>query len=382
MSFGLPLNELQDLRRSLHSRPEVSGNEKQTAATLVDFLKPIPGIRLQKGIGGHGLVAVFPGAEPGPAIAFRADLDGLDIVEVNDLAYRSKNRGKSHTCGHDGHMAILAGLARWLGENPPGKGEVILVFQPAEETGEGAERMLRDPAFSWFKPDFIYALHNLPGFPKNEIIVREEIFSAYVRSLLIRLSGRTSHAAEPEFGKNPASVMALLLHAAGRFTQNQPESADFRVVTPVYARLGEKAYGVAAGAGEVHFTLRTWSESEMEKISKLFLHIADTEGNAQGLRVKHNWKYTFYPTLNHPEALHHIVTAAGELGLTLRKKTVPFKWGEDFGMFTRHFRGAMFGLGAGEESPALHNPDYDFPDELIPAGAGMFIRLIQNHLSE
>ncbi|MGC9470829.1 MAG: amidohydrolase [Bacteroidales bacterium] len=376
---GALLKELAELRHFLHAHPEVSGNEKRTAAALVDFIGPVSGAEIVSQVGGYGFLVVFNSGIPGPFLAFRADMDALDIQEAVDRPYRSIHTGISHACGHDGHSVILAGVARWLDDHPLKKGRVALVFQPSEENGEGAQRMLEDKKMRDFLPDYCYALHNLPGYPLHQVVVRKKYFTAYVKSLLVTLTGKTSHAAEPEHGTNPAAAMALLLHAAGKFTRNRPADPDFTVVTPVYARLGEKAYGVSAGYGEVHYTLRTWTEERMDETAGMLLRLVQKQAEEEGLTAETVWKYTFFPTLNHPDAVEHIARAARSAGLEVTEPAEPFKWGEDFGMFTRRFRGAMFGLGSGKNMPALHNPDYDFPDALLGTGIRIFTELLKNH---
>jgi len=377
--IGALLEELTELRHFLHAHPEVSGHEKRTAAALVDFIGSLSGAEIVSRVGGYGFLVVFDSGIPGPFLAFRADMDALNIQETVDRPYRSVYRGVSHTCGHDGHSAILAGVARWMDDHPLKKGKVALVFQPSEENGKGAQLMLQDKKMREFSPDFCYALHNLPGYPLHRVVVRKDVFTAYVKSLLVFLQGKTSHAAEPEHGVNPAATMALLLYAAGKFTRNRPADPDFTVVTPVYARLGEKAYGVSAGYGEVHYTLRTWTEERMDETTRMFLHLVQKQAEEEGLTAETEWKYTFFPTLNHPDAVEYIARAARSAGLTVTEPAEPFKWGEDFGMFTRRFKGAMFGLGSGVNTPALHNPDFDFPDALLTTGIRIFTELLKNH---
>ncbi len=364
--------DLAALRRRLHAHPELSGQERQTAALVAAELRELHPDLLLEGLGGTGVAAVFEGREPGAGLLFRAELDALPIEEVNDFEYRSVSAGISHKCGHDGHMAILLGLARRVALRRPPRGRVILLFQPAEETGEGARKVLDDVRFEQIRPDFAFALHNLPGYPLGAVINRKGAFTAGVRSLIIRLQGMTSHAAEPEHGVNPAPAIADLLHLAERLTQPNPARPDFRLVTPVYATLGERAYGVSAGYGEVHFTIRCWSSDQMEELAGDLLRMTESIVRGYGLEYDTEWTNIFYANYNDAEVVNIIREAALQNGRLHLERREPLKWGEDFGAFTQRFKGAMFGLGAGEEAPALHNPDYDFPDELIEAGVDLF----------
>lgn len=169
-----------------------------------------------------------------------------------------------------------------------------------------------------------------------------------MKSLLVFLQGKTSHAAEPEHGVNPAATMALLLYAAGKFTRNRPADPDFTVVTPVYARLGEKAYGVSAGYGEVHYTLRTWTEERMDETTRMFLHLVQKQAEEEGLTAETEWKYTFFPTLNHPDAVEHIARAARSAGLTVTEPAEPFKWGRISACLPAGSKGPCSGWDRGE----------------------------------
>ena len=157
--------ELVMLRRELHQAPEVSGEEALTAARIMEFVERLNPDRLVSGLGGHGVAAVFDSGQPGPSVLFRCELDGLPIKEISAVDWRSRTDGKGHLCGHDGHMAIVCGLGMALAARRPARGRVIVLFQPAEETGAGAAAVIADPDFSSLRPDFAFALHNLPGLP-------------------------------------------------------------------------------------------------------------------------------------------------------------------------------------------------------------------------
>src|SRR5699024_2334052 len=161
--------------------------------------------------GGNGMVASYEGDEEGSTVMIRCELDALPIAEENDIEYKSTHEGNGHKCGHDGHMAILCGVAKCLEAERPAKGKVQLLLQPAEETGEGAARMLDDKTFKKFNPDVIFALHNVPGFETHQIVCREGVFAAASEGLIVRFKGATSHAAQPEEGRSPALAMAQLV---------------------------------------------------------------------------------------------------------------------------------------------------------------------------
>jgi amidohydrolase len=367
------LESLAETRRELHQQPELSGQEEDTAAFIAGYLREHTSAEIMAGIGGTGLIAQFDSGEAGPSLLFRAELDALPIAEANEFDHRSQREGVAHKCGHDGHAAILLGLARRLEESPPQRGKALLLFQPAEETGEGAEWVLQDEQFERLLPiDHAFALHNLPGFPLGKIVARTGAFTAAVRSSIIRLQGKTAHAAEPEHGISPALAIADILQQAPRRSRPELDADDFAILTPVYVAMGEKAYGTAAGQGEVHLTLRTWSETAMDELCQQWTAYLEELAGRHGLELALDWTDTFQSCHNDKQAVGLLREAAAQCGMAFETREHPFKWGEDFGAFTQRYPGAMFGLGAGEDRPALHNPDYDFPDELLWPGIRLF----------
>lgn len=310
----------------------------------------------------------------------RADIDALPINEINSFKHRSKYNGISHKCGHDGHTTIMLGVAVMLSKHALKGGKIILLFQPSEEDGKGAQMVLKDPFFKDLKIDFAFALHNLPGFEKHQIVIKKNNFTSNVKSVAIKLRGKTAHAAEPEKGYNPANAIAHILNFAESESNNQPDNPNFSLITPIYVTMGEKAYGVSAGYGEVHFTLRSWStqliKEKQERLEFLLTNLA-TE---HSLEITTTWFEEFYANLNNSEAVAMIKQAANQQNLKINEIQTPFKWGEDFGLFTQQYNGAMFGLGAGKNTPALHNPDYDFPDEITMTGVELFYNLAKNTL--
>jgi len=373
----LPLDRLKHLRQKvLHRYPELSGDEKQTAEHILSFLKPYSPDEIVTGLGGHGVAAIYRGQAEGPRTIIRCELDALAIDESLDIDHQSKHEGISHKCGHDGHMAIVSGLATMLHEQPPKSGEVVLLYQPSEEDGQGAKAVIADKKFKDLEPDWVFALHNLPGFPLNQVIVKDGRFNPAVNSLIVRFRGCTSHAAEPEKGRNPALAMAELVQEMTAWNDYADDAEEFTVITPVYQHMGEKAYGVSAGDGEVHFTMRCDTSGKMKDLEKRAEQLARKIADKHELALLVEWLEEFYSSHNDEDAVDHIRKAAEALKYDLYEQPVPFKWGEDFGMFVHHFRGAMFCIGAGEDQPALHHPDYDFPDEIIETGTRIFYQII------
>lgn len=371
------LRKLIYLRRELHAHPETAMEEHWTADRIKRYLEVLTPDALLTNVGGTGVLARFDGRGAGPELLFRCELDALPIEEENDFSHRSTIQGRSHKCGHDGHMAILCGLAERLAAERPASGRAWLLFQPAEENGLGAEAVLADERIKDLHFDHVFALHNLPGVPKGTVMLRPDSFTAAVNSIIITLKGRTSHAAEPEHGINPAAAMGELMTRSLALDHNVPADPHMRVVTPVYARLGSKDYGISAGSAEVHLTLRCWHDAELDALQRGVETIAQEVSARHKLR--HDIAYTqhFHANQNDAATVDIVRSAVEAVGLKHRTPDHPFKFGEDFGLFTQRYPGCMFGLGAGEGTPALHNPDYDFPEDLIPQGIAVFERIVR-----
>ena len=381
IEMNINFERLTQFRRKLHQNPELSGHESWTAKQLVEELKKCEPDQIWTHVGGHGVVAAFDSGFDGPKVMLRADMDALPIQEVNTFEYRSKFQNVSHKCGHDGHSTILLGVAQFLQQQPPKKGKVLLLFQPAEENGEGARAVIEDEKWQEMQPDYVFALHNLPGFPLGQIVVKPNTFTASVNSLIIHLKGKTSHAAEPEHGLNPALALAKIIEQVLKLANNDAEDEAMRVITVVHIHLGELAYGISAGQGSLHLTLRCWNDEHLEKLEKDIRETAKKNALEERLEVSFEETQRFHANQNDAEAVTWVRKAAQAANLDLLDKKMPFKWGEDFGLFTAKYPGCMFGLGGGESLPALHNPDYDFPDEITPSGVQIFTQIINQILN-
>ncbi len=369
-------------RWDLHRHPELSGEEAETAARIVEMLKPTAPDRLFTGLGGHGVAAVWEGTEAGPSILLRADTDALPIEETGAVPHRSTIPGKAHLCGHDGHTTILVGVARWLARNPPATGRAILLFQPAEEDGAGAARVIADPRFAALSPDYALALHNMPGVPLGAAVLAEGVMNCASRGMKIVLTGRTAHASQPDTGLSPVPAMSRLMReltALGRGgSQADP---DFSLVTVTHAAIGAPAFGVAPGRAELWVALRTQRDSGMQAlVAAAQTRVADA-ARTTGLTAEITWHDVFLHCENAPEATRLLAAALAAEGLPLVPGELPMRASEDFGRYGTHAKAAMMLLGAGEDCPALHNPDYDFPDALIEIGARIFTRCLRTHLS-
>ncbi len=369
--------DLIDFRRELHTYPELSGAEKDTEKRIINKLKEFQPTQIIASLGGHGVAAIYDSGKAGKTVLFRADTDALPIQEVNDFAHKSVYEGVSHKCGHDGHTAILVGLAKKLNQYPLKAGKVILLFQPAEEIGIGAKAVLEDEKFKEIQPDYAFALHNVPGFPKGQIVCRKGNFTPAAISLVIKMQGKQAHAAQQENGINPDRAIASIMHQIQQLHHPDLGSKDFIKFTTIYTRIGSKDYGISAGDGELHYTLRCWNKEKLDQAKQQLTDLIRKTCHENKLGFTIDWIYYFAANINDSYAVDCIEKAAKANQFDYLDKPLPFQWGEDYGLFTENISGAMFGLGSGEDSPALHHDNYDFPDEIIPYGVDTFYSIAQ-----
>ena len=361
------LEHLIEIRKKLHRNPELSGNEKDTSKLIKSLMITYRPDRIIEGLGGFGLAVVFNGKQAGPSVMFRCELDALPILENSKIPHQSDNHGVAHKCGHDGHMTIMIGLAEAIFHDPPEKGRVILLFQPAEENGEGALAVIRDNKFRDIEPEYIFALHNLPGYPEKTMLLREGTFAAASKGMINQLFGKTSHAGEPEKGLSPALALAGIISALNVIPQHNTFE-DYTLATIIHANLGEKAFGTTPGYAEIMATLRTFSNNDMELLSHIAVKLVHKHANAHGLKADISWTEEFPATQNDSELVKLVEQISRRNHFQHLFLKEPFRWSEDFSNFTTRYSGVLIGLGAGDHCAPLHHPDYDFPDAIIPEG--------------
>jgi amidohydrolase len=371
------MNSAVTLRRELHRHPELSGCEQETAARIARYLVPLAPDKVVSGLGGAGCAFVFGRESNGPTVMLRCELDALPIQETGTSGWRSENDGIAHQCGHDGHMAILAAVAEQLSRRRPQNGRVVLLFQPAEETGAGARQVVADPAFAAVRPDLVFGLHNVPGRPLGEVIVRDGTFCCASRGMHIRLQGRPAHAAQPETGLSPAVALTRILDSFAGLPGSLAAADELMFATIVGVRMGGANFGVAPGAADIFVTLRAETDAGMQRMVEHCEQAVHAEAGKAATGVTIAYQDVFAATVNAPPAVDIIRRALQGSVVEARE---PFRWSEDFGCYTQLGTGAFFGLGAGVDMPDLHNEDYDFPDALIERGAEVFMKIIDESL--
>lgn len=375
--MALDASDLVDLRRRLHRHAELSSCELETAAIVDRAIQRCRPGQTWRELGGHGAAYLFKGRDPGPTVLLRADLDALPIPETLKIEHASKTPGIAHKCGHDGHMAMLIGLAASLSAEPLRRGRAVLLFQPAEETGEGAACVLADHRFAEMEPDFALAIHNLPGSPLGHVVLRQGTFNCASVGLVAQLEGKTSHAAEPEVARSPTAALASLLESLPTLPGQLATSDPDALVTITHANLGEPTLGITPGRATLMATLRATSDSTLDALVALAQARLRQAAEAGGLSLQLVPKEPFRAVHNHPQVVGNVAQAAQGLNLPIHWIGRPFRFSEDFAEFTARYPGALLGLGAGVDHPPLHAPTYDFPDALVPIGQRLLRRALE-----
>ncbi len=366
MQFSeVQLAPIYALRHHLHEIPELSGQETCTMEALKAFLREHTTCEITEQNGWfYARREISPDL---PTLAFRADTDAI-VCAATGKPY--------HGCGHDGHAAALAGLA-YLTEavRETLRFNLLFVFQPAEETGEGAEKcaaVLADEPIS-----LICGCHTIPGFPHGTVLLRDDVFACASRGMILRFSGRQSHAAYPETGCNPSSTIAALVTELDSLTQQVQNSGRGTVLTTVVGmQVGGHNFGVSPGEGELCLTVRAHYESDLERLCAAITARAHCLCDGCGIYVDHSYLDVFPDTVNHTNAVQSLRTLLDAQSIPHTTLAEPMRWSEDFGHYCRRFPGLFFGIGTGEDAPALHTDAFAFDDSLLPRILGVWLSMI------
>ena len=357
----------KEIRQKLHSHPDVSGKESYAHDLIVSELQALSPTRIFTHVGGYGVVAYWKkiscDAKQGLTIAFRADIDALPI---------------GHCCGHDGHTAILLRFAEYVATHDL-KNNVVLVFQPEEETGKGARKIIDEGVLKELGINAIYGLHNLPGYPKGTVVVENELcpFASASSGVVYRLVGRPTHASSPEKGINPGLAVAEIIERFHDLNLLDKNNWRFRMITLICCRIGEEAFGTSAGDAEVMFTMRTFFDKNLDLLFRDADAIVDEVAARYGLRVEKEVREPFSSTWSMPWLQKRMEEYLKPF-FKIERIEHPFLWSEDFGEYLHGIRGVFFGLGSGEDQPELHHPDYNFPDDIIETGSKCFELIVEN----
>lgn len=383
---------LVELRRWFHQFPELAYQERKTAEKICQVLETYQ-IPFRSGVGGTGVVAKLKAKHPGPVVAFRADMDALPLVECNEVPYKSRHTGLMHACGHDGHMTIALGIIRWLVESnwaKKGFGEILFIFQPAEEGGAGAKTMLDTGIFDKEPIEAVFAGHMHPEHPTGHVGIAAEISNAAADPLFIRLKGKGGHGAHPHQCKDPIVVGAHLITQLQTLISRELPPLENAVLSICRFQAGTAANIIPEEAvleGTIR-TLRPDIRKQIHnRIKELVAGVAQSHNVSAAIEIKEG-----YPMLvNDPKLVTHTVKCAKDILGSDRVHMNPPRMGsEDFSYFCQKWGGIMVGLGCHDSSKGfqygLHSCHFDLDENVLDVGIKLFghvlTQYIENHAHE
>lgn len=384
-------DEVAKWRQELHQNPQTAYEEifasEFVAKKLTEWKIPF-----KKGIAKTGIVATIEGKKntSGKALALRADMDALDILEETNLPYASKNKGKMHACGHDGHTSILLGTAKFLKENPNFDGKVHLIFQPAEEGGAGAVKMIEEGLFKEFPVDAVYGLHNWPYLEAGKVATRSGPLMASADEFKIIIKGKGGHAAMPQKTVDPVVVASHIVTAVQTIVARNVDPVDQGVVTIANFNAGTGAHNIIADTAKLDGTIRAFRQETRQFLHKRLKEIV--ENVAKAFMAEAEVAITddgYDPTVNtETETAFAAQAAAAIVGEQNVNTEIPLCMGaEDFGAYLTKRPGCFMFVGQGvandpksRHNQGLHTPRYDFNDDIIPIGVSWFAKLVEQHM--
>ncbi len=384
-SVKLLQSEMQEWRRYLHMYPETAFEEHNTSKFLIQKLTSF-GLEVHKGLAKTGVVATLKVGNSNKKIALRADMDALNMQEHGDLEYKSKNKAKMHGCGHDGHMAMLLGAAKYLSQNKLFDGTVYFIFQPAEEIKGGAKKMIEDGLFKLFKADSIWGMHNFHGFDIGTFAIKSGAMMASFDTFEIEISGVGCHAGMPHLGRDPIVASAQVITAMQSIVSRTTDPLD-SVVVSVTQIQGGTTWNVIPKSVTLRGTFRTLKKEAIDEVKTEIKKIASLTCEALGLdaKIKFNPENFGYPVTYNTQKEATIAKEVAQ-NLVGKQNVVsdfnPSMGAEDFSMMLNEKPGCFIWIGNGEikNNCVLHNTQYDFNDEALSWGASYWVELTRKLL--
>ena len=387
------VNELRQLhadmrqwRQHLHQCPETAFEETQTAQFIADKLTSF-GLDVHQGLGKTGVVATLSAGNSGHKIALRADMDALFIQEQNTFAYKSRHDGKMHACGHDGHSAMLLGAAKYLSEHRNFNGTVYFIFQPAEEGRAGAKQMIDDGLFEQFPADCVFGMHNFPDIPLGHFAVKSGAMMASFDCFEITLTGQATHAAMPHLGNDAIVASAQLINALQTIVSRSLNPADPAVVSITQIHAGN-TWNAIPESVVLRGTFRCFSSTVQTTIANKITQLVNSicGGFDVSADIRFNPENAGYPVAFNSEAETAIALKAAQAVAgedRVNQQPTPSMGSEDFAFMLQEKPGCYLWIGNGssENGCLLHNPHYDFNDEILPAGAAYWVKLVEMKLA-
>jgi hippurate hydrolase len=378
------------VRRDIHAHPELCFEEQRTSDLIARQLTDW-GIAVHRGMARTGVVGIIRNGSSERAVGLRADIDALPMTEHNSFAHASRHRGKMHACGHDGHVAMLLAAAKHLSRHRDFDGTVYLVFQPAEEGGGGAREMMRDGLFEQFPMEAIFGAHNWPGMQVGQFAIKNGPCFASSNEFKLTIHGKGGHAAMPHDGVDPVPVACQMVQAFQTIITRNKRPIDAGVISVTMIHAGE-ATNVVPDTCVMEGTVRSFTLEVLDLIERRMKEIAEHTAAAFGARCEFEFVRNYPPTINHPRETEFVRRVMAELvGADNVQEFEPTMGAEDFSFFLQHKPGAYFLIGNGDGSHRdgghgmgpcmLHNPSYDFNDDLIPLGATLWVRIAEQWLA-
>ena len=369
------------VRQDIHLHPEMAFNEQRTAGIVAGLLRGW-GIEVHEGLAKTGVVGVIRAGDSARSIGLRADMDALPIREASGVVYASVHDGVAHSCGHDGHTAMLLCAARYLAETRRFNGTVHLIFQPAEEGQAGARAMIEDGLFKMHPCDEIYALHNWPGLPAGTIATRPGPIMAAADRFEIVVRGTGGHAAQPHLAADTVLCAAQIVTSAHTLISRRLDPSS-NVVLSITRIQGGSAHNVLPSEVRLTGTVRTFDPAAQDKIETSLRAVVEGISKAAGCSTELEYIRYYPATVNDARCAEHVLEIARALFGTALLADAPAATSEDFAFMLREVPGAYVWLGQGHaaSNPQLHDPAYDFNDEVLPHGAALLAALVESRLA-
>ena len=378
---------LTALRRDIHAHPELCFQEERTSELIAQQLSAW-GIPVHRGLGKTGVVGILKSGSGTRTLGLRADIDALPMTEHNTFAHASRHAGRMHACGHDGHTAMLLAAAQHLAKHRNFDGTVYLVFQPAEEGGGGAREMIKDGLFERFPMEAMFGIHNWPGMKAGEFALKSGPVFASSNEFKITIRGKGCHAAMPHLGIDPVPVACQMVNAFQAIISRNKKPLEAGVISVTMLRAGE-ATNVVPDHCELQGTVRTFTLELLDLIEQRMEKVARATAEAFDCEVEFHFRRNYPPTINHPAETAFVRGVLEDLvGAPSVQEFEPTMGAEDFSYYLQHVPGCYFLIGNGDGTHrvgghglgpcTLHNPSYDFNDDLIPLGGSMWVRLVES----
>ena len=383
--------EIQTLRRTIHAHPELRYEENQTAELVASKLVEW-GLEVHRGLGKTGVVGVLRRGTSERSVGLRADMDALPIHELNTFDHRSRNEGRMHACGHDGHTAMLLGAARYLAKHGEFDGTIVFIFQPAEEGGAGAKAMIADGLFERFPVDAVFGIHNWPGIPAGSFGVTEGPIMASSNEFRIDIKGVGSHAALPHNGRDPVFTAVQIANGLQGIITRNKKPIDTAVLSITQIHAGD-AVNVVPNEAWIGGTVRTFTTETLDLVESRMRKIAESTAAAYDCTAEVHFLRNYPPTVNSAAETQFAAEVMKEVVGAERVETSiePTMGAEDFSFMLLEKPGcyAFLGNGDGGHREAghgagpcmLHNASYDFNDQLLPVGSTYWVQLATKFLA-